>query len=374
MKPTLRGAALATATVIGSLVALGLALEAGLRIFPGLTPHGVYGFNIYNPDLNSMVLRPPGLFYNKIRYQARMPNRDGFLDVDHIEEKPDGVYRVGIFGDSYVEAVQVPLEQSFFRKIPSRIAGREVETLAFGISGWGTLHSLLAQRAFGTRYNLDMVIYSFCGNDPGDHAYALQGHDSNYSRPLAVLSDGEAGFEIRRVAERDPPSGLVERLRERSRLFMVIQGRRSLLRRQSRNDALVGVRQDDPPSVWPPELLAEVQLLTRRILARFRDEVQGQGREFAVLFVPEGLAGVNGRLEPEDSWYPFMERTCAELEITLIDPHAALRARHEAGIRTYDDHWSPAGHEVIADLLSDYLATALGDRGFAPPSVDAPRP
>jgi hypothetical protein len=182
---------------------------------------------------------------------------------------------------------------------------------------------------------------------------------------LAVLSDEESGFEIRRIAEREPPSGLKERLRERSRLFMVIQGRRSLLRRQLRDARPVGVRQDDLPSLWPPELLAEVQLLTRRILARFRDEVQDQGREFAVLFVPRGPAEVDGHLGPGNSWYPFVERTCAELEIPLIDPRSALRARHEAGIRTYDDHWSPAGHEVIAGLLSDFLATTLGDRGLA---------
>ena len=71
MKPTLRGAALAATTGVGSLVALCLALEAGLRIFPGLTPRGVYAFLTYVPGLNSIVLRPPGLFYNKIRLTRR---------------------------------------------------------------------------------------------------------------------------------------------------------------------------------------------------------------------------------------------------------------------------------------------------------------
>src|SRR5262245_57436967 len=94
-------------------------LEFLFRTFPALLPAGTYGVQIFDPDLNTTVLSSP-IIYNKARYVVRMANRDGFLDVDHKLAKSPGVIRVSFWGDSYVEAMQVPLEQTFWRQIPHK--------------------------------------------------------------------------------------------------------------------------------------------------------------------------------------------------------------------------------------------------------------
>src|SRR5438552_2622971 len=42
-------------------------------------------------------------------------NAEGWRDVAHELAKPPGVYRIAVLGDSYVEALQVELEQTFWK-------------------------------------------------------------------------------------------------------------------------------------------------------------------------------------------------------------------------------------------------------------------
>jgi hypothetical protein len=119
-----------------------VALEAAFRIVPALLPAGVYGAGRLEPELR-MNVHGTRLIYNKAGYVVRTPNRDGFMDVDHERAKPPGAVRVGFFGDSYVESVQVPLEDVFFRRLAER-AGPPLEPFGFGVSGWGTLHAFEA--------------------------------------------------------------------------------------------------------------------------------------------------------------------------------------------------------------------------------------
>jgi hypothetical protein len=75
-----------------------------LRVFPqSLLPKGTYGAGRVDHDTGLKAL------YNKIGFVARYPNRDGFMDVDHVVGKDPSTYRVGFFGDSYVESLSVPL-------------------------------------------------------------------------------------------------------------------------------------------------------------------------------------------------------------------------------------------------------------------------
>src|SRR5262249_30213795 len=112
-----------------TLAGLGL-IEAAFRIAPAaLLPAGVYGFGVRNPALGMNVHGGPVL-YNKAGFQRRDPNHDGFLDIDHPETKPSGTERVGFFGDSYVEAAQVPVTDVFYRRLEKMLA-RPVETLGF---------------------------------------------------------------------------------------------------------------------------------------------------------------------------------------------------------------------------------------------------
>ncbi|MDP9178580.1 MAG: hypothetical protein M3O61_12940 [Gemmatimonadota bacterium] len=211
----------------------------------------------------------------------------------------------------------------------------------------------MAYRVMGPRYDLDEVVYLFVMNDPGDHYYKLRPR----GKPSAEISNDGMGFTVRNPEKQlEPPSRRIQRfVYGKLMVARLIRTRLAVVRakRQIPNKSAV-------PSMWPPALREEAELLTRRILERFRDEVVRDGRRFSILYVPRGHGDVKGILAPEDSWLPWLSQTCADLGIRLLDPRGLLRAHHAAGTAIYDDHWTPAGHELIASFLASALADTLG--------------
>ena len=60
-----------------------------------------------------------------------------------------------------------------------------------------------------------------------------------------------------------------------------------------------------------------------------------------------------------EPWWHAAAKFLRQLSIPLLDPSSALAARLAAGDPVYRDHWTPAGHEVIAAELSAYLERML---------------
>ena len=367
-----RNALLALALMGVSVVLVCVLVEGLLRFVPGVLPSGSYGSGSYDPELQ-MNTHGGQMLYNKGRLVKKMPNRAGFMDVAHGREKPAGTLRVGIFGDSYVEALQVPTEEAFFRRLPERIGETPLEPLAFGMSGWGTLHSLVTARVQAPRYDLDTVVYVFVENDPGDNSYPIQkalGHVSS-PKPFADFEPADEGFEIVWLSPPGPPSParrIAKFVQGRSLLAQLVWHRIYMLR----NQGIATRRKDDAeamterasnerpspnalPSSWLPSLRTHAEGLGERLLAAFAAEMAAEGRHFVVLYVPRGETQLRGELDLADTWRPWLGRACAKLGIPLIDPSDALRARLERGDAVYSDHWSPAGHEVIAGEIADYL-------------------
>ncbi len=359
-----------------SLLAAALAAEALLRAFPALIPPGVYGAGRYDPDLG-MQVRAGEVIYNRAGLVRKRANRDGFLDVEHEAAKPPGVARAGFFGDSYVEANQVPTEAAFFRMLQALLAPRDVETLGFGLSGWGTLQALRAFQVMAPRYDLDLAVYVFVENDPGDNALELSAHRHDAAMPYATLADEPPGY---RVVEAEPPEDplwfrAAKALQRRSLLAQVVWVRLRLLRQEGlrpraraeekamreRAPRAPGAKPDpnDLPSTWSDEERAGVLTLSERILAEWKRAAEARGIAFAVLYVPRGDDMLTGVMREEESWYPWLRAACARLGIPLLDPRAELAARVASGVPVYDDHFTRAGHETITRFLAERLRPLL---------------
>ena len=68
-------------------------------------------------------------------------NAQGWRDVERPASKPEGTLRVLVLGDSFAEAMQVPLEDSFPRRLEAELNGMQkkpVEVVNTGLSGFGT--------------------------------------------------------------------------------------------------------------------------------------------------------------------------------------------------------------------------------------------
>jgi hypothetical protein len=358
-----------------SFVALALVailLELIFRAAPALLPYGAYGSGRLDPELGTNVHGGRAI-YNKGYLVIRDPNRDGFMDVDHEQPKPPGALRVGFFGDSYVESLQVPLEDAFFRRLPERLSERgAVEGFGFGISGWGTLHAKRAFLVYGERYDLDVAVYVFVENDLGDQMWTLSARreSAGSTKPFLETSDEAPGYRLRSVATgaRTPFWFDAAKLLQRySLLAHALQNRLALLRqagvqvRPDAGDAEMSARAgslpdaNDLPGSWPRAYAEEAMRLGEIVLREWRDAAAARAQRLVVLYVPRGHEQLSGTLPLAANWLPWLERTCAALELPLIDPSDALAARLAGGEAVYSDHFSAAGHEVIADELAAWL-------------------
>ncbi len=347
-----------------------LLAEATFRAFPRLLPKGSYGTGRYHPELRANVHGGTQI-YNKVGFQLRSPNPDGFMDVAHERRAAPGVERIGFFGDSYVESLQVPLEDAFFRRLEGALDGR-AETLAFGVSGWGTLHAMRAWQLFGRRYDVDRVVYVFVENDPGDHLQSLRnpGRLPFFWGPL--ISPGrvagsydvhwplppEEGSLARRVAKASQRNSRVAQLTFQ-RLFAMAspgggQGAAADQVEMARRTR-PGTRpnSNDLAGSWPEPFAEEARTLGSFVLRDWAKQVRLEGKTFSVLYVPRGEAYLRGEIAERDVWRPWLLATCAELGIEVLDPSDALRRTMEEGRPVYRDHWTSAGHETIARFLAE---------------------
>ena len=180
----------AAAVLLGLLIPLG-GTETYLRIM-GL------GGGFYEPDpVLGARLQPNG----KGRWRAAcydVPiriNSQGLRDVEHSLEKPQGVRRIAVLGDSIAEALQVPLEQTFARRLNALLnppgGSPRTEVINFGVSGYVTdqMYVMLKTRALD--YRPDVVVLAFTiGNDVRNNTPSLEGRVSSYPKPFFRLTAG----------------------------------------------------------------------------------------------------------------------------------------------------------------------------------------
>lgn len=101
-------------------------------------------------------------------------NQDGFRDTAHSFDKPKGTYRIAVLGDSYAEARQVNLEDTYWNKLEKNLKScnrlNNVEVLNFGVSGYGNAEELLTLRHKAWAYDPNLILATFfSGNDLVDN-------------------------------------------------------------------------------------------------------------------------------------------------------------------------------------------------------------
>ena len=181
------------------LVCLGLIAglvigEIGLRIAGISYPV----FDAYDHD-RAIALKPgkAGWYYGEGGAYVRI-NNQGYRDVEHGKQKPQGVFRIAVLGDSFTEARQVDIEKTFWKKLETTLqdhpefGGRKIEVLNFGIGGYGPPQELLTLKLHALSFSPDLVVLAFCpGNDVAQNSKELVRHMQSGNRfaPFYALRD-----------------------------------------------------------------------------------------------------------------------------------------------------------------------------------------
>ena len=358
----------------GVAIALG-AGELAVRLL-SLEPPPMWRFDdavgwTYRPALHTWYASPE--FRSWVEINSR-----GLHDREHPFEKPPGVYRVVTLGDSYTAALEVPLDESWPRRLErllqARIPGATVEVVNLGVGGYATVNELLLFRRLGARYRPDLVLLALEDSDIRDNDDRLV---ENFvpGGPYFALVDG------RLEPRRHPDSPLKTVGRALGQLRLVRLGHRisvglardstATVSSASGHDAatpasMSALYRAPRPAEWSRALsitIALIEDLDREVRA-------AGGRLVVVSLLPlhgERLRAVLERGDPDPA---SPERTLAAAfaarRIPSLWPARALRDDErrtgQPARFARDRHFTSHGHLVVAGLVADFL----GERGLLP--------
>ena len=355
--------------IVLSLIFAGIIAEAIFRIYP---PKGKLAMVTYDEDIG-IVCQPRSrvIYHREYPSVINIANKFGFLDIEHQPRKVPGVKRIAFFGDSYVEALQVPVEIKFFRKLPAEISGVNFEYFGFGISGFGVLQSYLNWKKQDELFNFNIVVYAFTENDIGDNISWITRVDF---LPYAVKTDSGSGFEIDDTYKKyDNGLLFLKQLLHKSYFLTILKIRLDLLLRkgikivltkeeeqmatEAEEDAIPN--QNNLPSSWPVSVRSYSEQLAFCILKQWVSEVKAKDEIFLLLYIPR--AGyLSAKSQADDTWKRWVVSSCADLNVELLDPSEVFLQAEKKGRKPFGDHFTAEGHTILSELITDWLHNNIG--------------
>jgi len=327
---------------------------------------------VYDPEIKLFKFTPNTQFMrNNINNEriVRDVNSEGFLDENHSIEKPNGTYRIGIFGDSYVEATQVSIEKTFVKLIENGLKKNKTEAFLFGQSGRGTIHSYLISNKYTDYYNLDMVVYVFVGNDIGDQIESIKNAST---LPYAELKNSRIIINDKKLSEKLSKKTVTDVLKKyfgfnKSILFQTIYKRLKLLYfygvkvTASEDDFTMSGKgeidsapnSNDLPSTWNPKFKEQAISVAEVVISMWADEVKKSGREFVIIYVPHAGEWLKNE-EDQDTWKSWLINYCNIKDIKIIDPTSELR-KNNINNNIFGDHFTENGHIAFANAFIDWF-------------------
>ena len=350
--------------------------------------------NLYRQDLQlGAVLRPraQGWWREEGESFVRI-NSAGMRDDREIStRKDDNIVRIAVLGDSYVEALQVPVGQSFWRLLERELEdcafapGKRIEVLNFGVSGYSTAQELLTLRHRARAYGPDMVLLAFLsGNDVRDNSREIAGR---YPRPyLDRQADGtltvDTGFRSHWIF-RLKASSIWEATAMASdsvRLLQLFNKVKNIvgqpLSAANSMESELDVGLDDHIYLSrPPEVWERAWRLTEVIVAQVRRESAEIGARFLLVTLsnpiqvasdPTRARGLAEKLGETDLFYPERRmRAFAEREgfdaVFLAEDFAAHATKTRTPLHGFANtqpdtgHWNENGHALAATLVARKL-------------------
>jgi hypothetical protein len=377
--------------IAGGLVFALVFIELALRVA------GVSFQDFYKADPVRGVAHRPGAkgWFRREGRQYIVINREGFRDREHPTSKPPGTYRIAVLGDSFAEALQVRLEDTFEAVLERELAkcpsfrGRSVEVFNFGVSNYGTAQELLTLRDRVWAVQPDLVLLAFfSGNDVWDNARDLK---NDPELPYFRLKEGQLILDDsfkdspRQRDERSWVRVAIKGMIESSRVLQVVRQAWGVARLKSSQGGPTGPAgpgEEFAGNSYQSQIYGEptdpkwrvAWDLTDRLVRAIHDEVTGHGARFVVVTLTNGaqvhpdpkvIEQVRNRLGVLDLDYP--DRKLRELGeragfgvLNLAHPFRRFAEANHAYLHGFEPnlgsgHWNEQGHKLAGQLIADWL-------------------
>jgi hypothetical protein len=320
-------------------------------------------------------------------------NRYGWRDSDWSVNKPDGVYRVAVLGDSYVEAFQVEASATFLDLAEARLnllSNHRFEFMNFGRSGFTQTEQMVVLEDSVLAFSPDMVVLFFLPtNDIGDLHPTTSG---DRLRPyFEVTADGQlalntdfrhtTAFKLRsKLNWFKQNSALLSLIAER---IMEYRFRRHMAHgmkrlEESRGGGVIhgylSLCTDDPATDFKTNYDLNKLIIRKMVELCRRNQISFMLVCIDDAYIPrvvEHYRGVNPSFNP----YFFEEDLMAfarSLDVHFLGLQSVFESQYRltgkplhfgnwdpTTQRIQTGHWNHDGHRLVADALVTALLSAL---------------
>ena len=349
-----------------SIILFGLlfAFTIGEIILRGL---GYAASDIYTLDSSGLLILNPN---KKIHIRSACFQNDvqtnslGFHSKEYSLEKPEGVFRIAIIGDSFTEAMQVPLDKMMASLLEQKLnswASRpyEYEVIPFGISSHGTYRNILYYENYAAKFKPDLVIDALALNDIEDDTFETDipfDQDNKLVKNMNIVPSSGLSKSVKKILRK---SVLITTLRKSYMTF------RSNPENSKGSSAGVKILLPEYDDYWQ-----KAWILAEKLLKSFKEEVAENTSNFMLVSLTEGYRVHNELLDEFkdtiqgtaidlDKPEKILGRIASENSISYLalTPIFRERAKNEEGLTVWpcDGHWNERGNEWAADALFDYL-------------------
>jgi lysophospholipase L1-like esterase len=239
-------------------------------------------------------------------------------------------FKLMVIGDSFTHAVDASDDETYYATLSQALP---IEVFAMGVGGYGTLQETMVVDKYFDTVQPDAILLQFCDNDFSNNYYELEFNDfaNNNGMVRPFLNEhGDIYYDI---------------ARENKTLWYIANNYSRLL-------SAIMFRVD--PKLAKPLQEREIEAIrlksiarTNKILARLKSRV-GDVPIYAFNTSSTGRYYNTFKTLSENNGIEFIEGIPQRLE---------QAGKNNAKIRAKDGaHWSPVGHNTIAQALKDYLA------------------
>ena len=304
---------------------------------------------------------------------AQRANRWGFLDREPLPpEQAAQTCHIAFIGDSFVEAMKVPVADKFhvrLEELAARALPRlDISTSAFGRGGTGQINQLPFYAKYARQLRPKLVVLVFVYNDIRDNhkllATIYKGWDPDHAPYVFAEKTAPGAFALRPP---DParrllpnPTGLpldtlrqrAEVLAQRPRYQSVIEAYLSRVPESAlANDLTLRKLLEDPAL----PLFEEAIEFTAFALDEFQRRVAADGASLWLLLVASSEFRFGDAADP---LRVVVEDLAKARGIPVVSQHDYLvrqGRKPREGIFNHDFHWNPTGHQWAAEALLERL-------------------
>ncbi len=259
-------------------------------------------------------------------------------DREYGPERVPGVSRIVAVGDSFTWGEDVANPETFSHRLETQLDATEV--MNFGVHGYGTDQQLLALRELGLPLRPDVVLLGLFEENVNRNVLTFR----DYAKPRFVLEDGALTLTHTPVPDPETLRGREQALPTSMLAAWIASALGDFVER----------------TVFRTPLAEREELvLTLALLDRAKRESEAIGARFVVLFIPwSNFADAKPVGEAVARWAAESD---AEV-VDLAERFRALPSEQRARLYVPGGHWTAEGHDVVAGILREHLASDTDPR------------